>query len=143
MNAKSDAIRKALVIIGLGLLAGAILLLVVWQWNIHASASKSAEYVSAIRKLIPEPQGAVPEERRDNAMATLSIEGIDFVAQYTAIPQYVTYKVDGLTNTPNVRILDRTGAEVDLSSFADLSDIDIDYYVKINFRSCFYGFRET
>lgn len=78
MSTKSDAIRKALVIIGLGLLAGAILLLVVWQWNIHASASKSAEYVSAIRELIPEPQGAVPEERRDNAMATLSIEGIDF-----------------------------------------------------------------
>ncbi len=56
-----------------------------------------------------------------------SIEGLDFVAQYTAIPQYVSYKVEGLLKTPVVKILDRTGAEVDLSAFEDLSNINIDY----------------
>jgi sortase A len=78
MSQKKNIIRKALIIIGASLLVAAILILVAWQWNIHASERKSAEYVSAIRELIPEPQGAVPEERRDNNMATLSIEGIDF-----------------------------------------------------------------
>lgn len=79
MIKKSDTIRKALIIIGAILLVSAILLLVAWQWNIHASEQKAREYVSAIRELIPKPQGAVPEERRDNTMATLSIDGTDFV----------------------------------------------------------------
>jgi sortase A len=79
MSRKIDALRKALIIIGASLLVGAILLLVAWQWNIHTSEQKAKEYVNAIRELIPEPQGAVPEERRDNTMASLSIEGEDFV----------------------------------------------------------------
>jgi sortase A len=79
MSRKIDALRKALIIIGASLLVGAILLLVAWQWNVHTSEQKAKEYVNAIRELIPEPQGAVPEERRDNTMASLSIEGEDFV----------------------------------------------------------------
>ena len=61
------------------LLALAIVLLFAWQWNIHTSEQKIKEYVSVIRELIPEPQGAVPEERRDNTMSTISIDGTDFV----------------------------------------------------------------
>ncbi len=43
------------------------------------SEQKAKEYVNVIRELIPEPQGAVPEERRDSTMSTLSIDGTDFV----------------------------------------------------------------
>ena len=79
MSQKNDVIRKILIIIGVCLLAAAIILLFAWQWNIHTSEQKAKEYVNVIRELIPEPQGAVPEERRDNTMSTLSIDEIDFV----------------------------------------------------------------
>ncbi len=79
MSRKNEVIRKILIIIGVCLLAAAIVLLFAWQWNIHTSEQKIKEYVSVIRELIPEPQGAVPEERRDNTMSTLSIDGTDFV----------------------------------------------------------------
>ena len=79
MSRKNDVIRKILIIIGVCLLAAAIILLFAWQWNIHTSEQKAKEYVNVIRELIPEPQGAVPEERRDNTMSTLSIDEIDFV----------------------------------------------------------------
>ena len=79
MSRKNDVIRKIQIIIGVCLLATATILLFVWQWNIHASEQKAKEYVSVIRELIPEPQGAVPEERRDNTMSTLTIDGTDFV----------------------------------------------------------------
>ena len=79
MSRKNDVIRKILIIIGVCILAAAIVLLFAWQWNIHTSEQKAKEYVTVIRELIPEPQGAVPEERRDNTMSTLSIDGTDFV----------------------------------------------------------------
>lgn len=79
MSRKNDVIRKVLIIIGVCLLVAAIVLLFAWQWNIHTSEQKVKEYVNVIRELIPEPQGAVPEERRDNTMSTLSIDGTDFV----------------------------------------------------------------
>lgn len=79
MSRKNDVIRKILIIIGVCLLAAAIILLFAWQWNIHTSEQIAKEYVNVIRELIPEPQGAVPEERRDSTMSTLSIDEIDFV----------------------------------------------------------------
>ena len=79
MSRKNDVIRKILIIIGVCLLAAAIILLFAWQWNIHTSEQKAKEYVNVIRELIPEPQGAFPEERRDSTMSTLSIDGTDFV----------------------------------------------------------------
>ena len=79
MSRKNDVVRKVFIIIGVCLLVTAMLLLFAWQWNIHMSEQKAKEYVSVIRELIPEPQGAVQEERRDNTMSTLSIDGTDFV----------------------------------------------------------------
>ncbi len=87
MSRKNDVIRKILIIIGVCLLAAATILLFVWQWNIHASEQKAKEYVGVIRELIPEPQGAVLEERRDNTMSTLSIDGTDFVG-ILELPQH-------------------------------------------------------
>lgn len=87
MSRKSYFIRKISVIIGVFLLVSAMILLFSWQWNIHTSEQKLNEYVSVLRELIPEPQGTVPEERRDNTMSTLAIDGIDYIG-ILELPQY-------------------------------------------------------
>ena len=71
--------RKHFMIAGICLLAAAAVLLAAWQWNIYAAEQDAAEYVRMLRELIPEPQGAALEERRENTMATLCIDGTDFV----------------------------------------------------------------
>ena len=71
--------QKICILVGVCLLVAAIGVLIFWQWSIHTSAEKAEYYVNTLRTLMPEPQGAVPEERRDNAMAALSIDGTDFV----------------------------------------------------------------
>ena len=78
-NQINGSMQKICILIGVCLLAVAIGVLIFWQWSIHTSAEKAEYYVNTLRTLIPEPQGAVPEERRDNTMATLSVDGIDFV----------------------------------------------------------------
>ena len=56
-----------------------------------------------------------------------AIEGLSFVEEYTAIPKFITYEVKGLVNTPSVKVLDNKGNQVDISSFEDVSDINIGY----------------
>ena len=84
---KTDIIRKAFIISGSCLLATATIFLLAWQWNTCAFEKKANAYVDVIRELISEPQGAIPEERRDNTMATLSVEGTDFVG-LLELPRY-------------------------------------------------------
>lgn len=79
--------QKICIWAGVCLLIIAIGVLIFWQWHIYTSAGKAEYYVNMLHALIPEPQGAVPEERRDNTMATLSIDGIDFVG-LLEIPRY-------------------------------------------------------
>ena len=74
-----SVISKTFVLVGIALLMIGVLLLIGWQWNIHSSIQKSETYVKTLCNLIPEPQGAVQEERRDNTMSVLSIDGLDFV----------------------------------------------------------------
>lgn len=69
------------------LLVIAVLLPFLWQWNIRSSEEKMDAYVNTIRMLIPEPQNAVPEVRRDNTMPILSLHGTDFVG-ILEIPRY-------------------------------------------------------
>ena len=57
--------------------AGVVMFL--WQGRIRAAEQRAEAYVQTLRTVIPEPQGAVPEERRDNTMPVLSLEGTDFV----------------------------------------------------------------
>lgn len=64
---------------GICLLVTAVLLPLLWQWRVRSSEQKMSDYVHMIRTLIPEPQGAVPEARRDSKMAILSLDGTDFV----------------------------------------------------------------
>ena len=62
-------------------------ILILWQRSIHTSAEKAEYYINTLRALMPEVQSAVPEERRDNTMAALSIDGIDFIG-LLEIPRY-------------------------------------------------------
>lgn len=80
-------IPKICILVGIALLVIGVLVLICWQWNINSSVQKSETYVETLRTLIPEPQGAVPEERRDNSMSALSIDGADFVG-VIEMPRY-------------------------------------------------------
>ena len=64
---------------GIGLLVVTAVALLLWNWGVHSSQKKAASYVSTIRALIPEPQGAALEERSNNTMSALSIDGTNFV----------------------------------------------------------------
>lgn len=76
---KKPILHRILILAGSILLVSAITILVLFQWNIHASRQQSLDCVQALRALIPSPQSAVLEERRDNAMPVLSLEGTDFM----------------------------------------------------------------
>jgi len=80
-------IPKICVLVGIALLVIGVLVLICWQWNINSSVQKSETYVKTLRNLIPETQGSVPEERRDNSMSVLSIDGADFVG-VIEMPRY-------------------------------------------------------
>ena len=80
-------IPKICVLVGIALLVIGVLVLICWQWNINSSVHKSETYVKTLRNLIPETQGSVPEERRDNSMSVLSIDGADFIG-ILEMPRY-------------------------------------------------------
>jgi len=69
------------------MLAAAAVVLFSWQQGIHVSQERAAEYVNALRELLPEPQSAVPEVRRDNAMPHLSLDGSEFIG-ILEMPRY-------------------------------------------------------
>ena len=80
-------IRKLCILVGICMLVGAVAILALWRWNIHSAEKQVKNYVSTLQSLIPQPQDAVPEERRDNAMPVLSVDGIDFVG-LIELPRY-------------------------------------------------------
>ena len=73
--------------VGIGLLVATAVALLLWQWGIHSSQEKAAGYVRTIRTLIPEPQGTALEERSNNTMSALSIDGKNFVG-ILEMPKY-------------------------------------------------------
>ena len=78
---------RSCILIGVCLLVVGIMILLFWQWNIHSAMKKSESYVRTIRTLIPDSQGAVPENRNDNTMPILSVDETDFVG-ILEMPQY-------------------------------------------------------
>jgi len=86
-NQSSGVIQRVFVIAGVCLLGIAMVALILWRWGIGTSEQQVTYYVNAIRASIPEPQGAALEERRDNTMPVLSLEGRDFVG-ILEIPRY-------------------------------------------------------
>lgn len=84
---KQALIRKICVIAGGIMLLSAMAALLYWQWNIGYSQKQASIYVETLRTLMPEPQNAVVEERRDNTMSALSVDGVDFVG-IIELPRY-------------------------------------------------------
>ena len=72
---------------GVSLVIVAALMLMWWQWNIRTSQKRIDTYVQTIRTAMPEPQGAALEERSDNTMAVLSLDGPDFIG-LLELPRY-------------------------------------------------------
>lgn len=76
---KRLSIRKICVLMGIALIVAGIVVTVFWLCRVNRAFKMSEYYVTSLNSVIPEPVGAVPESRRDNTMATLSVDGIDFV----------------------------------------------------------------
>ena len=86
-NLNKRLIAKTCVLIGVTLLIAGILALIFWQGYIHYSMKKTENYVKTLQSLIPNVQGAVLEERKDNTMPVLSVDGTDFVG-VIEMPKY-------------------------------------------------------
>lgn len=80
-------VLKICILTGVLLLVASISALVYWQWSIYNSEKQAQSYVNTLFTLIPEPQNAIPEERRDNTMSVLSVDGTDFVG-IVQMPRY-------------------------------------------------------
>ena len=86
---KGFTIQKMCIAIGVCLLVGAVVMLGLWRWNIKNAETQAPYYVHTLQALIPKPQNAVPEERRDNTMSVLCVDGVDFVG-IIEFPQYAS-----------------------------------------------------
>ena len=84
---KTIVIRKICILVGVCLLIGSIATLALWRWNISSAEKQAQYYVNTLRAFIPEPQNAALEERRDNTMSVLSVDGTDFVG-LVELPHY-------------------------------------------------------
>ena len=78
-NKKKPSAGRFFFLTGIALLAAAAVLLISWQWGIRTWDEKTDAYVHTIRTIIPEPQGAVLEDRSDDTMPALALDGTDFV----------------------------------------------------------------
>ncbi len=81
--------QKVCILAGACLLILSITMLVFWQWNIISCEKRAQNYVRTLRALIPEAQSAALEERRDNSMPVLSVDGISF-AGILEMPRYAS-----------------------------------------------------
>lgn len=86
---KRPGIQKISFVTGCVLIVCSLILLTSWHVSISVAAKKSSYYVETLRTLIPEPEPAVPEEKGNNAMPVLSVDGVDFVG-LMELPEYDT-----------------------------------------------------
>lgn len=71
--------HKICLALGVCLIFFAAFSLVYWSINVKTSEGRAEDYVSTLRALIPPPQSAVPEERKNNTMPAVSLDGKDFI----------------------------------------------------------------
>lgn len=71
--------HKICLALGVCLIFFAAFSLVYWSINTKTSEGRAEDYVSTLRALIPSPQSAVPEERKNNTMPAVSLDGNDFI----------------------------------------------------------------
>ena len=78
-NLNKRVIPKICLLAGICLIVIGAAVLASWQWTIHSSINNTKLCVQTLENLIPAPQGAVLQERKDNTMPILSVDGTDFV----------------------------------------------------------------
>ena len=76
---KKLSIQRLCLISGVCLLCVALGALIYWNLNVDISEKRAESYADTLRSLMPPPHDAVPEERRDNTMPAISIDGRDFI----------------------------------------------------------------
>lgn len=76
---KRSVIRIICVWVGICMLASAAAMFVAGQRNIRINEQQAKAYVETLHALLPEPQSAVPQARRDNTMPALALNGTDFI----------------------------------------------------------------
>ncbi len=76
---KTIRLHQICITCGCLMLASAMLLMVVWQISLHVTTEKARRDTETILQLIPEPQSAVPESRSNNTMASLAVDGTDYI----------------------------------------------------------------
>ena len=84
---RKNLIQKLCFLLGLALMLAALLLSFFWWLSLRQNEARAQEYVHSMKALLPRVQSAVPEERRDNAMSVLSLEGTDFIG-LLEMPRY-------------------------------------------------------
>ena len=72
-------LQRICILAGVGLMLAAGAAMIFWQWNIQKSAQQSRDCVQILRSLIPEIQNTALEERQDNNMAVMCLDGTDYV----------------------------------------------------------------
>lgn len=84
---KKRVVQKICVCIGIAFLTAAIVFLFLWRWNINKSEKQIEKYVHTLQNIIPQPQDATVEERKNNDMSVVSIDGTDFLG-IIEMPRY-------------------------------------------------------
>lgn len=79
MSYKSEFVRKICFYMGIVFILLALITLIVWQIFVNNNAEKLSYYADTLYEIIPTPYSAVVEERSNNVMPSLSIDGRDFI----------------------------------------------------------------
>lgn len=87
MNKKRISLRSILLGAGTALIVASVLMIVFWQFSNNQSMEKMEEYISVIHSTIPEAEHMPVEEKSNNSMPVLSIDGEDF-AGVLEFPSY-------------------------------------------------------
>lgn len=72
-------IGKAALLLGILLIVGSLALLLWWQISIGNAAHRMDTYVAKLTERMPAPEPAILEERADNRMPSLRVDGNDFI----------------------------------------------------------------
>lgn len=108
-------------------------ILTICDWEIESVAANIAAGTNSVRITIPDNYKAfingVELGKDEQDGEAVDIADLSYVAEYTQVPKVVSYKVEGLVNVPVVKVTDINGAEVDLSGYEDLTNINVAYPV--------------
>lgn len=106
-------------------------ILTICDWEIDSVSANIAAGTNSVSITIPDNYKAfingVELGKDEQKGEAVEIADLSYVAKYTQVPKIITYEVNGLVNVPVVKVTDINGAEVDLSGYGDLTNINVGY----------------